>query len=407
MNKLDKQISMEGTPNWFPVIFKMLQKIKYGKLEIVLSDGRTFIVNGETPFLEGKIEILNDNFFSRLVREGEDAFSESYLDGWWKTDDLIKLMNLIFKNYEIFKYKLPGSSLIKYYERLIHWLKSNNKFQAKKNIAYHYDLGNNFYKMWLDNSMTYSSALFNNNVETIEEAQNNKYEMICKNLNLKPGDHVLDIGCGWGGFIEYAVKNKDVYVTGLTISNAQFEYTKERINKLKFNDKASVIKKDYRDETLKYDAIVSIEMFEAVGEKYWPVYFNVLKNCLKPEAKALLQIITISDELFHEYRKKVDFIQKYIFPGGMLPSENVLNKEIKRIGYNLINKERLTNSYSKTLNIWHKKFNDAWSDIDSLGFDDRFRRMWNFYFASCSALFANQICNVTQFTITNKNNLLS
>ena len=407
MNKLDKQISMEGTPNWFPVIFKMLKKIKYGKLEIVLSDGRTFIVNGENSFVEGKIEILNDNFFSRLVREGEDAFSESYLDGWWKTDDLIKLLNLIFKNYEIFKYKLPGSSFIRYYERLSHWLKSNNKFQAKKNIAYHYDLGNNFYKKWLDKSMTYSSAFFKNEDESLEEAQNNKYEMICQSLNLKPGDSVLDIGCGWGGFIEYAVKNKDVNVTGLTISNEQFEYTKERVNKLNLNDKALVLKKDYRDEKLKYDAVVSIEMFEAVGEKYWPIYFNILKDCLKPEAKALLQIITISDDLFEEYRKKVDFIQKYIFPGGMLPSEKALDKEVKRIGYTFTNKEKLTYSYSRTLNIWHKRFNNVWSDIDTLGFDDRFRRMWNFYFASCSALFANQICNVTQFTIANKNNFLS
>ena len=403
MNKLDKKISIENTPNWFPVIFKMLKKLKYGSLEIILSDGRNFIINGDESFLSGKIEILNDEFFSRLIREGEDAFSESYLDGWWRSDDLIGLMNLIFKNYEIFKYKLPGSSLVKYYERLVHWFKSNNKFQAKKNIAYHYDLGNEFYKKWLDNSMTYSSAYFKSDNETLESAQRNKYELICNSLDLKPGDNVLDIGCGWGGFLEYAAKNRGINLTGITISDAQYKYAKERIFKASLNNKVNILKKDYRDEKINYDAIVSIDMFEAVGEKYWPVYFDVLKNCMKPNSKALLQIITISNELFREYRKKVDFIQKYIFPGGMLPSENELKKEFNRVGLSLIDKGKLTKSYSNTLDLWYNSFNNSWHEISPLGFDERFKRMWNFYFASCSALFSNEICDVTQFTISNKN----
>ena len=402
MNKLDKKISIENTPNWFPIIFKMLKKLKYGKLEIVLSDGRNFVINGEKTYLSGRIEILNDEFFSRLIREGEDAFSESYLDGWWKSDDLISLLNLIFKNYEIFKYKLPGSSLIKYYERLVHWLKSNNKFQAKKNIAYHYDLGNDFYQIWLDNSMTYSSAYFKNQNESLETAQEKKYESICNSLCLKPGDNVLDIGCGWGGFLEYAAKRRGVNLTGITISEEQYRYAKERIFKAKLNDKVKILKKDYRDEKNKYDAIASIEMFEAVGEKYWPVYFDVLKGCMKPNSKAALQIITISNELFLEYRKKVDFIQKYIFPGGMLPSEKELKKEFDRIGFILTNKQELTKSYSSTLNLWYKSFNNKWTDIAPLGFDERFKRMWNFYFASCSALFSNEICQVVQYTISNK-----
>ena len=218
-------------------------------------------------------------------------------------------------------------------------------------------------------------------------------------MSLKPADNVLEIGCGWGGFAEYAIKNRGVRVTGLTISKEQLNYTKKRFFESGIADKANIVLRDYRDEHGLYDAVASIEMFEAVGEKYWPSYFSVVRDRLKDQAKATLQIITIGDEFFPHYRKNVDFIQKYIFPGGMLPSQKVLRDQIEQAGLKKVNSKEFGQSYSKTLRIWHSQFNKTWSEITPLGFDDRFKRMWNFYFASCAAFFLSRTGDVTQLTL--------
>jgi len=289
--------------------------------------------------------------------------------------------------------------LVRSYERMRHWMNRNTKDQAKKNISYHYDLGNDFYGLWLDESMTYSSALFKTGQESLEKAQEAKYASMVDQMGAQPGDHVLEIGCGWGGFAEYAASQRGLIVTCLTISEEQLNYAKERIEKAGLSDMVTFKLQDYRDETGHYDGIVSIEMFEAVGEKYWPAYFETVRERLKPGRKATLQIITLTEDRFQTYRKGVDFIQKYIFPGGMLPSPTALQQEVAKAGLDFVRSVEFGESYSQTLRRWHETFNARWSEVQKIGFDERFRRMWNFYLTSCAAAFHRGNCDVTQITI--------
>jgi cyclopropane-fatty-acyl-phospholipid synthase len=294
----------------------------------------------------------------------------------------------------------PGMGLIRAFERARFWMQSNSKRQARKNIARHYDLGNDFYRLWLDDSTTYSSALFASGQEGLELAQEAKYASMVDQMGAVPGDHVLEIGCGWGGFAEYAAAKRGLRLTCLTISQAQHDYAVARIAAAGLADRVTIKLQDYRDETGLYDGIASIEMFEAVGEKYWSVYFNTLRECLKPGRHATLQIITVEDARFAVYRKSVDFIQKYIFPGGMLPSPSALRQEVSRAGLILKGSIEFGESYSQTLRRWHEVFNARWHEVAAMGFDDRFRRMWNFYLTSCAGAFHGRNCDVTQITIT-------
>ena len=248
--------------------------------------------------------------------------------------------------------------------------------------------------------MTYSSALFRSGQESLEAAQIAKYESMIDQMGVKPGDHVLEIGCGWGGFAEYAARERGLRVTGLTISKEQLKFAQNRIEKAGLSDKVDLKLQDYRDETGSYDGVASIEMFEAVGEKYWPVYFNTVRDRLRPGGSATLQIITVQDKRWEVYRKGVDFIQRYIFPGGMLPSPSVLRAEVEKAGLQVRKSFEFGPSYSQTLRRWHQTFDEKWDSIANLGFDDRFRRMWNFYLTSCAAAFEGGICDVTQITIT-------
>ncbi len=248
--------------------------------------------------------------------------------------------------------------------------------------------------------MTYSSALFASGQESLEAAQRAKYASLVDRMAVKPGDHVLEIGCGWGGFAEYAAAERGLRVTGLTISQAQFDYARQRVARAGLSDRVEVRLLDYRDERGRYDGIASIEMFEAVGERYWPVYFDTVRDRLKPGRNATLQIITVQDRRFEIYRKGVDFIQKYIFPGGMLPSPAVLRHEISRAGLSLVGSFEFGESYSQTLRRWHDAFNARWDEVAELGFDARFQRMWNFYLTSCAGAFRGGNCDVTQITVS-------
>ena len=248
--------------------------------------------------------------------------------------------------------------------------------------------------------MTYSSAKFETGQESMERAQTQKYASMVDQMGAQPGDHVLEIGCGWGGFAEYAAKERGLRVTALTISREQFNYAVERIAKAGLSDRVTFKLQDYRDETGTYDGVASIEMFEAVGEKYWPTYFKALRDRLKPGRNATLQIITVQDRRWETYRKNVDFIQKYIFPGGMLPSPIALRAEIEAVGLKVAHSVEFGESYNITLRRWHETFNAKWDRVAALGFDDTFRRMWNFYLASCAATFHSRNCDVTQITVT-------
>ncbi len=297
-----------------------------------------------------------------------------------------------------------GLNIVRAFERFRFWLQRNTKKQAKKNIAAHYDLGNDFYALWLDDTMTYSSAKFETGQEPTEAAQIAKYASMVDQMGVKPGDHVLEIGCGWGGFAEYAARERGLKVTGLTISQEQYKYAVDRIKAKGLQDMVDIKLQDYRDEKGQYDGIASIEMFEAVGEKYWPVYFNTVYDRLKPGANATLQIITVQDKRWEIYRKGVDFIQKYIFPGGMLPAPKILQSEAEKAGLALKGSIEFGQSYSQTLRRWHDTFNAKWDDVAALGFDDRFRRMWNFYLTSCAGAFRFGVCDVTQVTLSRPGN---
>ncbi len=389
-------------PRYFSVAFDNLSDLKYGTLDLTLADGRVFRLEGREPGPHGVLEVVHDGLFSRIVRDGELGFAEAYMDEWWTTPDLQAVLDVLLLSNDEIREDLPGVALVRMYERVRHWLRSNSKRQARKNISAHYDLGNDFYRTWLDETMTYSSAYFKTGEEDTALAQAQKYENICDIIGARDNHHVLEIGCGWGGFAEHAAKTRGARVTGLTISQAQHDFAKERMFKEGLNDRVEIVMRDYRDETAKYDGIASIEMFEAVGEQYWPTYFNTVRDRLNPGAIAGLQIITVSDHIFDSYKKSVDFIQKYIFPGGMLPSKQALSKQTTMAGLSVTEMLEFGDSYSTTLRRWYKDFNESFDQIELLGFDDRFRRMWNFYLASCAACFRGKTTDVVQVGLTAK-----
>ena len=399
MTVLTSTAGQQGLPRYFGPAFATISRMQRGRLDFRLPDGRIFRAEGKKPGPAVMIEVHNTDLFARLIRDGDLGFCDAYLDGWWSTPDLMGFMDLIQMDNEAVYDGFPGMTLVRAYERFRFWLQSNTKKQALKNISYHYDLGNDFYGLWLDDSMTYSSALFENGQESLEKAQEQKYASMVDKMGVQPGDHVLEIGCGWGGFAEYAASQRGLKVTCLTISAEQHKYAVDRMARLGLSDKVDIKLQDYRDETGVYDGIASIEMFEAVGEKFWPVYFDTVLNRLRPGKKATLQIITIADHRWETYRKSVDFIQKYIFPGGMLPSPSALRREVERAGMKVLGSVEFGKSYSQTLRRWHDTFNARWAEVSKMGFDDRFRRMWNFYLTSCAGAFEGSNCDVTQITI--------
>ncbi len=400
MEPIRSTAGQQGLPRYFAQVFRTAGGMGRGRLDFVLPDGRRFRVEAPQPGPVAEIHIHDDDLFARLIREGDLGFCDAYLEGGWSTPDLMAFMDLVHADNDAIYDGFPGMALVRAFERLRHLMRSNSRRQARRNIAHHYDLGNDFYALWLDRSMTYSSALFTTGQESLEAAQQAKYAALADKIGAAPGDHVLEIGCGWGGFAEYAARERGLRVTGLTISQAQHDYAVERIARAGLSDRVTIRLQDYRDESGTYDGIASIEMFEAVGEKYWPVYFDTLRERLKPGRNAALQIITLQDRRFEVYRKGVDFIQKYIFPGGMLPSPTALHREIARAGLTLAGSASFGQSYAQTLRRWHEVFNARWDEIAHMGFDAQFRRMWNFYLASCAGAFHGGNCDVTQITIT-------
>ena len=388
-----------GLPRWCETVFALLRRIEVGSISLTLPDGRTFVARGRQPGPGGHLDVCNPQFFARLVREGDLGFTEAYLDGWWDTPDLQALMDVVLLNNDQIGYSFPGSGLVRAYERIRHWLRANTRRGARRNIAYHYDLGNDFYRLWLDPSMTYSSALFSGQGETLEQAQRNKYASICDRMRLKPGDHVLEIGCGWGGFAEYAARERGARVTGLTLSREQYEYARRRLAEAGLADRAEIAMRDYREETGSYDRVASIEMFEAVGERYWPAYFRTVFERLRPGGAASIQMITIAENLFERYRRSTDFVQKYVFPGGMLAAPSAARRCAEAAGLVHAGSMEFGASYSRTLREWYRSFNEHWDEVAGLGFDERFRRMWNMYLTSCAACFAAGTTDVTQITL--------
>ncbi|MGI3212715.1 class I SAM-dependent methyltransferase [Roseovarius tibetensis] len=390
-----------GLPRYFTQIFARACAMEAGLVTFVLPDGRKFRAEGARPGPGpvAELHVHDPDLFTRLIREGDLGFSEAYLDGDWSTPDLQAFMDLVHVAGDDIYDGFPGKGLLRLVEQARQALRGNTRRQARRNIAAHYDLGNDFYRLWLDETMTYSSAMFTTGQESLESAQTAKYASLIDEMGVEAGDHVLEIGCGWGGFAEYAATERGLRVTGLTNSEAQHDYARDRIRNAGLDDRVEIRLQDYRDARGQFDGIASIEMFEAVGERYWPVYFESVCERLKPQCNATLQIITVQDRRWEVYRSGVDFIQKYIFPGGLVPSRKALLAEVERAGLRVVHSVEFGESYSQTLRRWHETFNENWPRISALGFDERFRRMWNFYLTSCAATFASGNCDVTQITL--------
>ena len=393
-----------GLPRWFPIVYRVIAGLKQGAIEWRLPDGRVFRAQGIEPGPEARIVVRDPRMFGRIVRGGNLGFCEAYLDGWFEVEpDLQNLLDLLLLNNEEVLHSLPGGPAAQILNRLRHWLNRNSRSGSKRNIAAHYDLSNAFYEKWLDPSMTYSSALFEREDMSLQEAQRAKYRSICDRMELRQGDHVLEIGCGWGGFAEYAARERGARVTGLTLSKEQLDFAQARMQREGLSEKVDLHLRDYRDENGRYDGVASIEMFEAVGEKYWPSYFNTVRDRLTEGGRASLQIITIEDRLFEDYRRGVDFIQKYIFPGGMLPSVGALKRQTKAAGLEWVGRLDFGESYSRTLREWRVRFLSAWDEIEGLvgarPFDAEFKRLWDLYLTSCAACFLAGTTNVTQIAL--------
>ena len=391
----------QSLPRYFAAAFARAERLNKGRLDVILPDGRRFRAQGSAPGHVAELHVHDADLFGRLIREGDVGFAEAYMEGGWSTPDLQAFMDLVNDDNPSVYDEAVGMRLMRALERLRHMLRANSKTQARKNISYHYDLGNDFYSLWLDESMTYSSAIFTTGQESLEAAQEAKYAAMVDRMNVKPGDHVLEIGCGWGGFAEYAAARRGLHVTGLTISQAQHDFAVARMSRLGLSDKVEIRMQDYRDTGGTFDGIASIEMFEAVGEKYWPRYFRAVRERLKPGAKAVIQIIMVPDERFNFYRKHVDFIQKYIFPGGMLGAPTPVRRVAETEGLHFVETHDFGPSYSETLRRWNASFQAQWPQIAACGYDTRFKRMWEFYLTSCAGAFASGSCDVTQMVVQN------
>lgn len=379
-----------------------LGELRFGSLAVELPDGNTRTI-GEAGPVEGtqaRLIVRDWTMFEDVLARGDIGFGESYIDGAWESPDLACLLTLLNRNRDTLGRAIHGHGWSLLIERLRHFRNANTRAGSRRNIMAHYDLGNDFYAQWLDPTMSYSSALFINPTATLAEGQAAKYRRIAAKLGIRPGDTVLEIGCGWGGFAEVAAREAGARVTGITLSPAQLAFARERMQRAGLAEQVTLELTDYRDlpqRTQRYDHVVSIEMFEAVGERWWPTYFNTVQTLLKPGGHALVQSITIANALFSSYRKGTDFIQRHVFPGGMLPSPDAFRRAATRAG--LVTRDHFAFGldYARTLALWKHDFNARWSGIAAQGFDERFRRLWNFYLSYCEAGFATGTTDVMQF----------
>ena len=383
------------------IIFTTLKNIKFGCIEITNYNGKKIILGDINSTLKSKLIIKKPGFTLDIINKGSVGLAESYMRGDFETDNLTNLIEITARNINSV-HKVAGlldMPLINYIKNIFF---KNTKKRSKQNISKHYDLGNEFFSLWLDKTLTYSSAIFETEKKDLEEAQINKYKKLSSLVKPQTGDTMLEIGCGWGGYAEFIGKNYDVKLDCITISKKQFEYAKERIFKNGLNEKVNIAMLDYRDIKKKYNSITSIEMIEAVGQNYLKKYFQKIKDGLVYNGRAAIQAITINDNLYDRYKKKEDFIQKYIFPGGFLPSKKNIIKLSVDTGLEFEKCNSYGFHYSNTLMIWRDEFIKKWESISEQGFDLNFKRMWNFYLSYCEAGFKSKNIDLIQFSLSNK-----
>ncbi len=391
---------LAGVNPWTGALLALAQRIEFGQLSLVLPDGTNRVFTGNRHLdVRAVLNIRRPDAVRKVLLGGTTGFGEAYINGDWDTPDLYSLLKLALVNEPILGSQVQGVGAVMWLERLRHRLRANTQRGSQRNIAFHYDLGNDFYELWLDPGMTYSSALFNAPEQSLEDAQNAKCRQLAELLDLQPGHEVLEIGCGWGGFAAMAARDYGCRVTAITLSREQQDYARKRLHEAGLADRVDVRLQDYRDVKETYDRIASIEMLEAVGEEYWSTYFDVLRDRMTPSGVAGVQVITIEDSRFEQYRHGTDFIQRHIFPGGMLPSPTILSRHIEEAGLKLTDEILFGESYAETLGIWQRRFQHSWPQVGDLGFDDRFKRMWEFYLAYCEAGFRTASIDVGQYRI--------
>ncbi|GAB5389131.1 MAG: cyclopropane-fatty-acyl-phospholipid synthase family protein [Alphaproteobacteria bacterium] len=387
---------------WLHLLSPILKSITIGRLTLTLPNGTVLSVQGAHPGPDAQVTLHRYRAIRRFILKGSIGFCEAHMDGDWSSPDLTALFRLGFANEET-GLDLDGNWLTRLSGRISHGLRRNTKRRAKRNILAHYDLGNAFYQSWLDPSMTYSSAIWPTHKQDLplQQAQTHKFSRIADLAAIKPGMRVLEIGCGWGGMANYLATERGAHVTALTLSEAQNAHVRDMIASQDLQNRIDLRLQDYRDLTDQpFDAIISIKMFEAVGEAYWSKFFNTLHTMLKPGGKAGLQIITIADQHFNAYRKRSDFIREYIFPGGMLPSVAALKQQTALAGLQIDALSNHASDYARTLACWAQGFASDWPKLTTLGFDDRFRAMWNLYLSGCEAGFAEDTLGLHQMSIT-------
>jgi cyclopropane-fatty-acyl-phospholipid synthase len=384
------------------ILLKLASMIRVGELTIILPNGETrkFVGHKDADKYKATCILRTNRVARRFLVRGVLGFCESYLGGDWESPDLTALFLLGAVNEQAFHSLINGSRLWRWVEGQLNIGKRNTKRGSRRNIAHHYDLGNKFYSEWLDPSMTYSAALYDGSTKDPDlfDAQQNKYRRLLDLLNPKSGEHILEIGCGWGGFAEFVGKHTDCKLTGLTISQEQYDFAVARIQKARLNDRVTIKLCDYRDCGGEYDHIASIEMFEAVGQDYWPHFFDAVNARLRNGGRAAMQVISIEERLFDIYQRGADYIQKYIFPGGVLPTLRHLRDEVKRANLVWVHDHAFGQDYARTLHMWRERFHENWPQIAPMGFDDRFRRMWEQYLSYCEAGFKAGTINVHQFS---------
>ena len=383
------------------IVFNTLKDIEHGFLEIEKINGQILKFGNPSDDLKVCIKIKDESFNYNLIKNGSIGLGECYMKGFFTTNNLSDLIELTARNIKII-HKFSGIFDLPLFNYFKNKIIKNTKNRSKQNIAKHYDLGNDFFSLWLDKTLTYSSAVFENSKQDLLEAQNNKYQKLINLLKPSNGSKILEIGCGWGGFAEYLGRNYDVKMDCITISKKQFDFAKKRIHNCGLNEKVNIEIKDYRDLKNKYDHIASIEMIEAVGQNYLNSYFNTIKKNLTPLGTVGIQAITINDNLSKRYKNKQDFIQKYIFPGGFLPSKNELKNHVEANDLKFNEYNSYADDYANTLIIWRNKFNEEWETIKKQGFDLTFKRMWQFYLSYCEAGFKSRNIDLIQFSLCNK-----
>jgi cyclopropane-fatty-acyl-phospholipid synthase len=395
-----QQSSGRGISGFWPrILASAVRRMAAGQLTLIGPDGKAEVISGQAPGPQATLAIRHPRAVRRLLAGGDVGFAEAYLDGDWESPNLAALIELAARNEHAMSEATRGLGIMRTWHRLRHLLRPNSRTGARRNIAEHYDLGNDFYRLWLDPTMTYSSAIFGDGQKDLSAAQMAKYGRMAQSLELQPGHKVLEIGCGWGGFAEFAAGTYGCKVTGITLSQEQQKFARERVAKAGLADKVDIELIDYRDVDGSFDRIASIEMFEAVGEAHWPVFFEKVRNLLSPGGLAALQVILIEEARFDLYRRSADFIQRYVFPGGMLPSHTAFNRAAEAARLKIDEAYHFGLDYARTLAEWQASFQQAWPRVAALGFDAKFKRLWEYYLAYCEGGFRAGSIDVAQYRL--------